>query len=79
MEATLMALESMNFNKRGASPSVHIAGALIPFFNAQIQALNVLYKALTGKMPFNERLKIQEKVIATWRYVGGKLLWRMPQ
>lgn len=63
MEATLMALESMNFNKRGASPSIHIAGAMIPFFNSQIQALNVLYKAMTGKLPFNERLKIQEKML----------------
>jgi hypothetical protein len=46
MEATLMSLESMNFNKRGASPSVHMANSLIPFFNAQIQGLNVLYKAI---------------------------------
>lgn len=63
MEATLMALESMNFSKRGADPSVHIVGALIPFFNAQIQALNVLYKSFTGKMPFNDKLKIQEKLL----------------
>ena len=63
MEATLMSLESMNFTKRGASPSIHMANALVPFFNAQIQGLNVLYKAATGKMPFNERLKIQEKLL----------------
>jgi hypothetical protein len=63
MEATLMTLESMNFNKRGASPSIHVISSLIPFFNAQIQSLNVLYKALFGKMPFNERLKIQEKLM----------------
>ena len=63
MEATLMSLESMNFNKRGASPSVHMANSLIPFFNAQIQGLNVLYKAMTGKMPFNEKLKIQKKIL----------------
>ena len=63
MESTLMSLESMNFNKRGASPSIHVIGAMIPFFNAQIQSLNVLYKALSGKMPFNERLKIQEKLM----------------
>ena len=63
MEATLMSLESMNFNKRGASPSVHWANSLIPFFNAQIQSLNVLYKAMTGKMPFNEKLKIQKKLL----------------
>jgi hypothetical protein len=63
MEATYMALESMNFTKRGASPSIHMANSLIPFFNAQIQSLNVLYKALSGKLPFNERLKIQEKLL----------------
>jgi hypothetical protein len=63
MEATLMSLESMNFNKRGASPSIHALNSLIPFFNAQIQSLNVLYKAITGKLPFNERLKIQEKLL----------------
>jgi hypothetical protein len=63
MEATYMALESMNFTKRGASPSIHMANSLIPFFNAQIQGLNVLYKSLFGKMPFNERLKVQEKLL----------------
>ena len=63
MEATLMSLESMNFSKRGASPSIHMANALIPFFNSQIQGLNVLYKALTGKLPFDKRLKIQEKLL----------------
>lgn len=63
MEATLMSLESMNFNKRGASPSVHWANSLIPFFNAQIQSLNVLYKAISGKLPFNEKLKIQRKIL----------------
>ena len=63
MEATLLALESMNFNKRGASPSVHVANALIPFFNAQIQGLNVLYKASMGKMPFNDQVRIREKML----------------
>jgi hypothetical protein len=63
MEATLMSLESMNFNKRGASPSIHLANSLIPFFNAQIQSMNVLYKAFRGQLPFNERLKIQEKLL----------------
>ena len=63
MEATLMSLESMNFNKRGASPSIHMLNSLIPFFNAQIQSLNVLYKALTGNMPFNDKLKIQQKLL----------------
>lgn len=71
MEATLMSLESMNFNKRGASPSIHLANALIPFFNAQIQSMNVLYKAFRGQLPFNERLKIQEKLLTRGMMVAG--------
>jgi hypothetical protein len=71
MEATLMALESMNFNKRGASPSIHLANSLIPFFNAQIQSMNVLYKAFNGKMPFNERLRIKEKLIERGLILAG--------
>ena len=74
MEATLMSLESMNFNKRGASPSVHMANSLIPFFNSQIQGLNVLYKALTGKMPFDKRLKIQEKLVTRGALMFGASL-----
>ena len=71
MEATLMALESMNFNKRGASPSIHVANALIPFFNAQIQGLNVMYKAMTGKMPFNDKLRIREKMLQRAALMAG--------
>lgn len=62
MEATLMALESMNFSKRGLSPTMHMASTLVPFLNSQIQGLDVLYKAMTGKMPFNEKLDIQRKL-----------------
>jgi hypothetical protein len=74
MEATLMSLESMNFNKRGASPSVHWANSLIPFFNAQIQSLNVLYKAIGGKLPFNEKLKIQRKILLRGGMIAGGTL-----
>jgi len=74
MEATLMSLESMNFNKRGASPSIHMANSLIPFFNAQIQSMNVLYKALTGKLPFNEKLKIQKKLLLRGGLLAGGTL-----
>jgi Large polyvalent protein associated domain 38 len=61
VEADQMVMESMNFYKRGLSPTVQYANRLIPFMNAQIQGLNVLYKAATGKMPFNERQEIQRK------------------
>ena len=61
VEADMMTMESMNFYKRGLSPSVQYAARMIPFLNAQIQGLNVLYKAATGKMPFEERQRIQRK------------------
>jgi hypothetical protein len=61
VEADMMTMESMNFYKRGLSPSVQYANRLIPFMNSQIQGLNVLVKALRGNMPFEERQKIQRK------------------
>lgn len=61
VEADFMVMESMNFYKRGLSPTVQYAARLIPFLNAQIQGLNVLAKAMRGNMPFNESLKIQRK------------------
>ena len=60
-QAEMAAIEMMNFHKRGLSPSVQYASRLIPFFNAQIQGLNVLYKAATGKATMQERLNIQNK------------------
>jgi hypothetical protein len=62
MEATLATLESMNFSKRGISPSLFQLSIMVPFMNAQIQGLNVLYKAWTGNMPFNEKLNIKNKI-----------------
>ena len=74
MEATLAALESMNFNKRGASPSIHMANALIPFFNAQIQGLNVLYRAVTGKASQAEKLRLQSKLLTRGALMFGTSL-----
>jgi hypothetical protein len=71
MEATMMSLESMNFNRKGVSPSVRMASTLIPFFNAQLQSLDVLYRAFTGKMPMNERLDIQGKLLRRGALLAG--------
>jgi hypothetical protein len=62
--ALLRTLESMNFSRRGLSPSMQALSIIIPFFNAQIQGLDVLYRAYTGQMPFSEQLKIKQKMIA---------------
>ncbi len=71
MEATYMALESMNFSRRGLSPSMHMASTLIPFFNAQIQGLDVLYRSFRGQMPMNERLGVRKKLIARGMMLFG--------
>lgn len=63
MEATTMALESMNFNRRGLSPTAHFLSTTIPFFNAQVQSLDVLWRSMRGKMPMNDRLDIQGKLL----------------
>jgi hypothetical protein len=62
-QALLRTLESMNFGRRGLSPSMQMLSTVIPFFNAQIQGLDVLYRAFKGQMPFNEQLKIKEKLL----------------
>ena len=74
IEAWVAANELMDFNKRGISPSVYFANVLIPFFSAQIQGLNVLVKAMTGRMPFNERLKIKEKFYKRGMMLAGLAL-----
>ena len=71
MEATYMALESMNFSRRGLSPSIHMASALIPFFNTQIQGLDVLYRSFRGKMPMNERLNVRRKLLVRGAMLFG--------
>lgn len=63
MEASLLSLESMNFNKRGASPSIHAANNLYAFFNAQVQGMNVLYKAMFGQLTPAERANVKQKII----------------
>jgi hypothetical protein len=63
-QAQFRAFEAQNFSRRGLSPSMQALSTMIPFFNAQIQGLDVLYRSLTGKMPFAERLEIQRKIVA---------------
>lgn len=44
-EASFRALEIMNFSRRGASQTLSILTKLVPFLNARIQGLDVLYQA----------------------------------
>jgi hypothetical protein len=44
-EASFRALEIMNFSRRGSSQTLSILTKLVPFLNARIQGLDVLYQA----------------------------------
>jgi hypothetical protein len=61
-QAQFRAFESQNFSRRGLSPSIQMLSTMVPFFNAQIQGLDVLYRSFSGKMPFSQRLEIQRKI-----------------
>jgi len=71
MEAQIATMESMNFNTRGASPSMHWVNTMVPFFNSAVQGYNVLYKAFTGKMPYAKKLEIQNKLIKRGSMIAG--------
>ena len=69
MQAVLRTLESMNFSRKGTSASMQWLSVMIPFFNAQVQGLDVMYRAFTGKMPYSDQLKIRQKL-----YTRGAML-----
>lgn len=62
MQALLGSLESMNFARRGVSPSMQMMSQLIPFFNAQVQGLDVIYRAMSGKAPLQEQMDVRRKL-----------------
>ena len=63
-QAQFRALEVQNFSRRGLSPSVQYLATLVPFFNAQIQGLDALYRSFRGDMPFSEKLEIRKKIVS---------------
>jgi hypothetical protein len=48
-EAFYQAMEVLNFSRKGNSDVIRIVSALVPFFNARIQGLDVLYRSGWGK------------------------------
>jgi Large polyvalent protein associated domain 38 len=59
-EALFRALEVMNFNRKGRSLVVRVLTATVPFLNARMQGLDVLYRA--GIRP----------ILAKWRWWGRR-------
>lgn len=78
MEATLATLEAQNFTKHGFSPSVRYMSTMIPFFNAQIQGLNVFARALAGKSLFEDKLGVRAAALQRGSMIaGGTMLYSM--
>jgi hypothetical protein len=53
---------------------MYVLNTMIPFFNAQIIGLDVLYKALTGKATMQEKLRVKEKLIKRGIVMAGMTL-----
>jgi len=70
-DAYFATLEAANMTRRGLSPSAYYANMLIPFFNAGVQGIDILYRSLSGKMPYDEKLKVQRKLIMRGVLMAG--------
>jgi hypothetical protein len=63
-EAMYQAMEVLNFSRKGNSALIRILTALVPFMNARIQGLDVLYRSGFGKMATATRER-QQKAFMT--------------
>lgn len=62
-EAALGAAEVMNFSRRGTSTSLYMISTLIPFFNAQLQGLDSVWRSgVTGDTVFEGKLQVRQKL-----------------
>ena len=59
-EALYRAMEVMNFNRKGSSPVIRVLTAAVPFFNARLQGLDLLYRAASGQMNMDNAKGIQK-------------------
>ena len=78
-EAFYQAMEVMNFSRKGNSALVRILSAMIPFFNARVQGLDVLYRTGFGKTAMENKEKIQKAFIFRSMVLLGTsvLYWAM--
>jgi hypothetical protein len=63
-EALFQASEVMNFSRKGNFAVIQAITALVPFMNARIQGLDVLYRAGIGDAAGRDKKKMQKAFIA---------------
>lgn len=61
MEAMLATRDAIDFSRRGTSSSLRMLTSIVPFMNSQMQSLYAVGRAMTGKMPFEQRLQLKQK------------------
>ena len=74
-QALYEALEVLNFNRRGAGAEVRLLTALIPFLNARIQGLDVLYRASFNKNTANPDASRKAFIVKSSLIVGATALY----
>lgn len=62
-EAFYQAMEVLNFSRKGNSAVIRVVSAMVPFFNARLQGLDVLYRSGWGKMA-TENADVMKKAFA---------------
>ena len=62
-EALYQAMEVLNFSRKGNSALIRVVTALVPFMNARIQGLDVLYRAGFGKSATQNKERMQKLFI----------------
>jgi hypothetical protein len=78
-EALYQAMEVLNFSRRGNSALIRVLTAMVPFMNARIQGLDVLYRAGFGEMASVTREQQQKAFAVRSLYILGlsTLYWAL--
>lgn len=71
IEAILNTTETMNFGRRGTSASLHWLSMMTPFFNAQIQGLDSVYRSLKGDNTFEEKMNARNALLKRGALMAG--------
>lgn len=72
-EAQIQALEIINFSRRGNSALMRTLTAAIPFLNARMQGVDVLWRSFTGRYSANKEAQNMH-IIRTAIFRGGTLM-----
>jgi hypothetical protein len=73
-EALFAAMETINFSRKGASRGLQIGMALVPFFNARIQGMDVFYRTLKGESMMPNQMTADAKKRAMTRMMYAAAL-----